>query len=162
MARTLYRIAAVLILLFAAGHSAGFPWSDPSWGVDLRAMQTSRFNVLGFSRTLWDFYVGFGLTISVLLVFAALLAWRLGNLAAEASPVARGMGGALALCRAGCRAAEAAPFARGTGGALALCFAILTVLDWMYFFTIPIAMAGVITVCLAAAAWLSPTNTRLR
>jgi hypothetical protein len=30
-----YRIAAVLLLLFEAGHTSGFPWSDPQWGVDL-------------------------------------------------------------------------------------------------------------------------------
>jgi hypothetical protein len=30
-----YRIAAVLLLLFDAGHTSGFPWSDPKWGVDL-------------------------------------------------------------------------------------------------------------------------------
>jgi len=29
-----YRIAAVLLLLFEAGHTSGFPWSDPRWGVD--------------------------------------------------------------------------------------------------------------------------------
>src|SRR5262245_46310761 len=39
--RTLYRIAAVLILLLALGHSAGYPWSDPAWGVDLHAIQSS-------------------------------------------------------------------------------------------------------------------------
>ena len=30
----LYRIAAVLLLLFAAGHTLGFRESDPTWGVD--------------------------------------------------------------------------------------------------------------------------------
>lgn len=131
-ARVLYRISAVLILLFDLGHSAGFPWSDPKWGVDTGAMRSSHFMVLGFSRTYWDFYVGFGLIISVFLLLAAILAWQLGSLSAQA-----------------------APFLRGTAWALALGFAAITVLNWMYFFTIPIVFSGVITVCLAAAAWLS-------
>lgn len=88
--------------------------------------------VLGFSRTYWDFYVGFGLIISVFLLLAAILAWQLGSLPAEALP-----------------------FLRGTAWALALGFAAMTVLNCMYFFTIPIVFSGVIAVCLAAAAWLS-------
>ncbi|MES2152807.1 MAG: hypothetical protein V4508_23780 [Pseudomonadota bacterium] len=132
MTRTLYRIAAVLILLLDVGHTAGYPWSDPAWGVNLQVIQSSHFNVLGFSRTYWDFYVGFGLSVSVFLLLAAMLAWRLGSLPAQV----------LALMRS-------------TAWALALCFAALTVLNWTYFFTIPIAMSSSITVCLAAAAWYS-------
>ena len=33
-ASTFYRIAAVLLLLFAVGHTPGFRQSDPTWGVD--------------------------------------------------------------------------------------------------------------------------------
>ena len=131
--RILYRISAVLILLFDLGHSAGFPWSDPKWGVDTAAMRSSHFQVLGFSRTYWDFYVGFGLTISVFLLLAAILAWQLGSLPAQTPPLMR-----------------------GTAWALALGFAAMTVLNWMYFFTIPIVFSGVITLLLVAAAWLSP------
>ena len=39
-ASALYRIAAVLLLLFDAGHTSGFPWSDPNWSVDLGSMQS--------------------------------------------------------------------------------------------------------------------------
>jgi len=127
--RLLYRIAAVLILLFDLGHSAGYPWSDPKWGVDPGPMRSSHFNVLGFSRTYWDFYVGFGLQISVFLLLAAILAWQLGSLPAQAFP-----------------------FMRGTTWALAVCFAAVTVLSCLYFFVIPIAFGAVITVCLVAAA----------
>ena len=132
MTRALYRIASVLILLLALGHSLGYPWSDPAWGVDLRAMQTSRFNILGFSRTYWDFYVGHGLFVSAFLLLAAMLVWQLGSLPAKTLRLLRGM-----------------------AWALALCFAALAVLSWMYFFTIPIVFTGLITVCLVAAAWCS-------
>jgi hypothetical protein len=130
--RVIYRIAAVLILLFDVGHSAGYPWSDPSWGVDLRTIQSSHFQVIGFSRTYWDFYVGFGLFVSVFLILAAILAWQLSSLPAET----------LRLVRV-------------TAWALTICFAAVTVLSWMFFFTIPIAFSAVITVCLFIGAWRS-------
>jgi hypothetical protein len=130
--RLLYRSAAVLILLFDVGHSAGYPWSDPKWGVDTGAMRSTHFQVLGFSRTYWDFYVGFGLDVSVFLLLAAILAWQLGGLPGQTM-------GAL----------------RTTACALSLCFAGVTILSWMYFFIIPIVFSGLITICLVSATWLS-------
>ena len=130
--RVLYRSAAVLILLFDLGHSAGAPWSDPGWGVDLGAIQSSHFKVFGFSRTYWDFYVGFGWIVSVFLLLAAIVAWQLGSLPAQSLRLVR-----------------------PTAWALALCFAAVTVLNWVYFFTIPIAFSSAITVCLVAAGWRS-------
>jgi hypothetical protein len=127
-----YRIAAVLLLLFAVGHTSGFPWSDPQWGVDLGSMRSTHFDILGSSRTYWDFYVGFGLSVSVLLLLAVALAWQLGGLPAET----------LALMR-------------GTAWTFALCFAAITVVSWKYLFIIPIVFSIVITLCLCAAAWLS-------
>jgi hypothetical protein len=73
-----HRIAAVLLLLFDAGHTSGFPWSDPKWRVDLGSMRSTHFYIMGFSRTYWDFYVGFGLFVSVFLLLAVVLAWQLG------------------------------------------------------------------------------------
>jgi|SRR5579863_2690763 hypothetical protein len=127
-----YRIAAVLLLLFDAGHTSGFPWSDPKWRVDLGSMQSTHFDILGSSRTYWDFYVGFGLFVSVFLVLAVVLAWQLGGLPPES----------LALMR-------------GTAWTFALCFVVITVLSWRYFFIIPIVFSVVTTLCLTAAAWLS-------
>jgi hypothetical protein len=127
-----YRIAAVLLLLFDAGHTSGFPWSDPAWGVDLASVRSTHFYIMGFSRTYWHFYVGFGLFVSVFMLLAVVLAWQLGGLPPES----------LALMR-------------GTAWAFALCFAGITVLSWKYFFIIPIVFSIVITLCLTAAAWLS-------
>jgi hypothetical protein len=130
----LYRISSVLLLLFAAGHTLGFRQTDPEWGVDslIGSMRSVRFDVQGFSRTYWDFYVGFGLFVSVFLVFAVVLAWQLGGLAPEA------------LARM-----------RGPAWALVICFAAVTILSWRYFFIAPLVSAIVITMCLTAAAWLS-------
>src|SRR5260370_35781899 len=93
-----YRIAAVLLLLCDVGHTSGFPWSDPTWGVDLGSMQLTPFYIMGFSRTYWPFYVGFGLFVSVLLLLEVVLACPLDG--PPPAPVARisGPARAFGLC----------------------------------------------------------------
>ena len=129
-----YRIAAVLLLLFAVGHTLGFRQSDPKWGVDalLGSMRSIHFDVQGFNRTYWDLFVAAGFSVGVFYLFAAILAWQLGGLPA----------------------ATLAPM-RGIAWAFALCFAAITVVSWRYLFVIPIVFSIVITLCLTAAAWLS-------
>jgi hypothetical protein len=129
-----YRTAAVLLLIFAAGHTYGFRQSDPSWGVDtlLGSMRSIHFEVQGFSRTYWDLFVGAGLFVGVFLLFAAILAWQLGGLPAATQAVMR-----------------------GTAWAFALCFAAITILSWKYLFVIPVVFSLLITVSLTVAAWLS-------
>src|SRR5258708_6087536 len=133
-----YRIAAVLLLLFEAGHTSGFPLSDPYCGVDLGSMRLTHFYIMGFSRTYWDFYVGFGLFVSAFLLLAVVLAWQLGGLPPES----------LALMR-------------GTAWTFAFCFVAITVLSWKHFFIIPIIFSTVITLCLTGAAWLSTKQASL-
>jgi hypothetical protein len=129
-----YRIAAVLLLLFAAGHTFGFRQSDPAWGVDalLASMRSIHFDVQGFNRSYWDLFQAAGFSVGVFYLFAAILAWQLGGLPAAS----------LALMR-------------GTAWAFALCFAAITLVSWRFLFILPIAFSIVITICLAAAAWLS-------
>ena len=129
-----YRIAAVVLLLFAAGHTLGFRQSDPAWGVDslLASMRSIHFDVQGFNRSYWDLFEAAGFSVGVFYLFAAILAWQLGGLPAAS----------LALMR-------------GTAWAFALCFAAITVVSWRYLFILPIAFSIVITICLAVAAWLS-------
>lgn len=133
-ASVLYRIASILLLLFAAGHTLGFRKIDPRWGVDslIASMRAIHFDAQGFSRSYWDFYTGFGLSVTVFLLFAAFLAWQLGGLPAKSLA---GM--------------------RGIAWALALCFAVVTVLSWGYFFIVPVVFSSVVTICLVGAAWLS-------
>ena len=133
-ASLLYRIAAVLLLLFAVGHTLGFRQSDPGWGVDalLGSMRSIHFDVQGFSRSYWDLFVAAGFSVGVFYFFAAVLAWQLGGLPAET----------LALLRS-------------TAWAFAACFATITIVSWRYLFSLPVVFSGLITVCLIAAAWLS-------
>src|SRR5258707_9676370 len=77
-----YRISAVLLLLFAIGHTLGFRQSDPQWGIDalLGSMRSIHFDVQGFNRTYWDLFVAAGLSVGVVYLFAAVLAWQFGGL----------------------------------------------------------------------------------
>jgi len=135
-----YRVAAVLLLLFAVGHTLGFRQSDPQWGVDalLVSMRSIHFDVQGFKRTYWDLFEAAGFSVGVLYLFAAILAWQLGSLPAET------------LARV-----------RGTAWAFALCFAAITAVSWRYLFVLPIVFSLVITLSLTAAAWLSGTQVSM-
>src|SRR6185369_17310804 len=98
-ASTFYRIAAVLLVLFAAGHTLGFRQSDPAWGVDalLASMQSIHFEVQGFTRTYWDLFEAAGFSVGVFYLFAAILAWQLGALPAATLAAMRGTTWAFAL-----------------------------------------------------------------
>ena len=130
----LYRTASVLLLLWAAGHTIGFRQIDPAWHVDslVDSMKSTHFNANGSVRTYWDFFVGFGLFVSVLMVFAAIVAWQLGGLPAET------------LARM-----------RMVAWGFVICVGIVTWLSWRYFFVIPVVFSIVILLCVTAAAWLS-------
>ena len=130
----LYRIASVLLLLFAAGHTLGFRQNNPQWGAEavLGSMRSVRFDAQGFSRTYWDFFSAFGFFFSVFLLFAATLAWLLGGLPSETLKRVRSI-----------------------AWTLAICFVAVTALSWRYAFTTPTVFSTLITMCLVAAAWLS-------
>ncbi len=133
-ASLLYKIASCLLVLYFVGHTLGFRQTDPRWGVGslVESMRTIHFDAQGFSRTYWDFYVGFGFLVSVFFMFTAVLAWQLGAMSQEAlvhMPVLT--------------------------WALAISFIGVTVLSWRYFFIAPIVFSSVITLCLILAAWLS-------
>jgi hypothetical protein len=129
-----YRIAAVLLLLFALGHTLGFRQSDPAWGADamLAQMRSIHFDVQGFNRSYWDLFQAAGFCVGVFYLFSAILAWQLGGLPPTTLPQMR-----------------------GTAWAFALTFAAITVISWRYLFILPIVFGIVITICLAAAAWRS-------
>lgn len=131
----LYRVAAVLLILFAVAHTLGFSQPpDPRWGVDalVASMRSLHFDVQGSSRTFWDFFMAAGLSMGVLYLFAGILAWQLGGLPPET------------LARM-----------RVVAWALTVCFAAITVVSWIYLFITAVVFSAVVTLCLASAAWLS-------
>jgi hypothetical protein len=134
-ASLLYRIAAVLLLLFAVAHTLGFSQPpDPKWGVDalVGSMRSLHFDVQGSSRTYWDFFMAARSTVGVFYLFASVLAWQLGGLPAET------------LARM-----------RGVTWAFGLCFAAITVVSWRYLFLVAVVFSAVVALCLISAAWLA-------
>jgi hypothetical protein len=130
----LYRIASVLLVLFAAGHTLGFlKFKAPTpEGVAVReAMANVVFSVRGKTFTYERFYVGFGLFITVSLLFSAFVAWHLSILASR-NPQAIGFLGWVFF------AVQLASLA----------------LSWMFFFPITAVFSGLVAVCIGWAAWL--------
>jgi hypothetical protein len=133
-ATLLYRIAAVVFVLFAAGHTFGFLSFRPSSPEGLavyEAMNSVQFAFAGAKYSYAKFYTGFGLTVTAYMLFSAFLAWDLGSRAAGQPK---------------------------TIGALAWAFAAVQlacfVLSVMYFFLVPVLFSAAVVVCLVWAAWL--------
>ena len=135
-ASLLYRVASVLMVLFALGHTLGFRQDVPEWGATsvIAAMRATHFDAQGFDRTYWDFFCAFGTFFSVFLLTSGWLAWQLGGLSQGAPE----------------------PFARHTAWALLVSFGAITILCFRYAFTTPVVFSVLITVCLAAAVWRGP------
>ena len=132
-AKLLYRIAAVVLVLFAVGHTTGFLTFRPESAEGLavyHAMNNVHFDFNGAARSYAEFYTGFGLLVTAYLLFCAVLAWHLGSLATS-HPRAIGM--------------------------LAWAFVAVQlanlVLSVLYFFIVPATMSAAIFICLLWAAW---------
>ncbi len=131
----LYRTAAVLLVLFAAGHTYGFlkfkPPSDEGaavWAV----MNTVHFQLQGHSYTYAGFYVGFGLFVTAYLLFSAYLAWHLGGLARK-NPQAIG----------------------ALGWVFFALQVVSVVLSVQYFFLQPAVISGLVAACAGLGAVLA-------
>ena len=136
-ASALYRVASVLLILFAVGHTVGFlKFKAPS--VEGRAVWDSMNNVhfrLGrASSSYGGFYIGFGLFATLYLLFAAYLAWHLGGLA------------------------RSNPQAIGALGWMFFAVQVVSlVLSWKYFLPPPVILSGLVAICLGWASWLVGT-----
>jgi len=134
-ANTLYKIASVLLVFFAAGHTFGFlnfKPPSPEGRAVYDSMNSVHFQVKGSNFSYGGFYRGFGLSITVYLFFSAFLAWYLGawagsNLRATAT----------------------------LGWALCAVQLVSLVLSWIYFSVVPAMFSALVAVCLGWAAWLA-------
>jgi hypothetical protein len=134
-ATVFYRIAAVLLILFAAGHTAGFLRFKPptAEAVAVRdAMGSVRFPVGRSQFTYRDFYVGFGLFVTVYFLFSAFVAWHLGEVV-RTNPHAIG----------------------ALGWVFFAVQLVIVALSWIYFFAAPIVFSVLVAACVGAAAWLA-------
>jgi hypothetical protein len=78
------RIASVLALVQGVLHTIGGVFGTPPPGpgaIAAEAMKTNQFLVTGLTRSYWDFYIGFGLGITISLVIEGIVFWQLSLLA---------------------------------------------------------------------------------
>jgi hypothetical protein len=122
------RAASIIALLFAIGHTLGRPWT-PATALDagavVDAMKAIRFEAMGANRTYWDFYVGFGVSVSVYLAAQAATLWLLGGVARREPRLAR-------------------PFIV----LLIASFAAIGWITWTNFFPLPLVLCLAVVVCL--------------
>lgn len=133
-ATVLYRIASVVLVLFAAGHTVGFLKFVPPT-TEGRAvwdgMKNVSFSVGKATATYEQFYTGFGMFATAYLVFAAYLAWCLGSMARTAP-------------------SAMIPLAWGFFALHVLSIA----LSWRYFLLPPIVLSALAASTTGWAAWL--------
>jgi hypothetical protein len=78
------RIASVLTFVHAALHTIGGVFGGAAPGMQqatVAVMKANEFQVMGVMRSYWDFYMGFGLAVSVFLTMEAVVFWQLSSLA---------------------------------------------------------------------------------
>jgi hypothetical protein len=133
------RIASILSLLTAAGHTLGgrSSWSPVGENDTLRAMQSFHMNVFGVSRTYHDFFMGFGYSISIYLLLQTVVLWLLASLTKRDLKSAR-------------------PFI----AAFLLASVALVILSWVFIFPIPAACFALVTVCLVVSYVLALRSQR--
>lgn len=80
--RRMFRAAAFLQAFMAITHTFGL-FADESRGLvldaALKVVQSQTMDVMGSERTIWEFYIGFGLLFTVAMLVAAAISWTLGS-----------------------------------------------------------------------------------
>lgn len=79
---TFLRIAAVLTLIHSTLHTIGGVFGNvPSGPAEnaVAAMKSNEFVMMGSLHTYWNFYMGFGLGVSISLTMEAIVFWLLAS-----------------------------------------------------------------------------------
>lgn len=141
-ATLLYRIASVLLVLFAVGHTVGFLKFTPPTPESIAvhdAMDRVQFPIGNGKFTYGGFYRGFGLFCTAYLLFTAFLAWHLGGLA------------------------QTNPQAIGALGWIFVALQLVSLLlSWIYFLPPPVVLSAIVAICTGWAAWLIPASNAVR
>jgi hypothetical protein len=124
------RAAAVLQALGTLGHTMAThsPSRGPEEQAVFDAMRAYHFTVMGASRSHFDFYKGYELSITVLFAVLAVLMWQLGNLSRSEPRHAMPLIVTILICQV-----------------------LLDVVGWTNFFAGPGVMSILISLCLVAA-----------
>jgi hypothetical protein len=126
------RVASMLAFVHAALHTVGGVFSKVAPGAEqtaVDAMKGNAFVAMGVTRTMWDFYRGMGLAVTIFLTLAAVVLWQMAVLAK----------------------AEIFPVVRPVLGAFVLGFLLMAVVSWEYFFAGPLVAELLIAACVGMA-----------
>ena len=129
----LFRIAAILLVLFATAHTIGFLKFVPPTPEGKSVMDA--MNTVGLQPgavyTYGGFYRGFGLFVTVYLLFVAYVAWHLGELARKL------------------------PAAAGSLPWILFCVQLASLaIAWRYYPPPPVVSSALVALCLGWAAFL--------
>jgi len=125
------RVASFLQALGTVGHTmASFdsPSRGPGEEAVFNVMRAYRFKILGLTRSHWDFYQGYELSITVTFAILAVLMWQLSSLSRTAPEHARPLIITVLICEI-----------------------FMGIIGWEYFFAGPGVMSILIALCLVAA-----------
>lgn len=78
------RIASAITFIHAVLHTVGGVFGKPAPGpaaAAVEAMKLNTFLLMGHTRSYWDFYLGMGLAVSIVLTAEAVIFWQLASLA---------------------------------------------------------------------------------
>jgi hypothetical protein len=129
----LYRVAAGLLAFFAIGHTVGL-LPPRHLMPEAKAVRDSmfgvHFQVMGADSTWGGFYLGFGLFVTVYLLFAAIFAWQIGNLSQSRPQEIQVLAWTFFVSQVA-----------------------TAVLSWKYFFLAPTIFSILISICVGLAAW---------
>jgi hypothetical protein len=140
-ASVLLRIAAVLTLLHGVLHTIGGAFGQPPPGAQetaVLAMKANQFPAMGVMRTYWDFFMGYGLVITVGFLVQAVVFWQLASLVKTDAGRARPM-----------------------VMAFSVSYMAYAVVSLRYFFVAPVVLELVIALCLLGAWVLAARTERM-
>lgn len=131
------RIASMLTLLNCVLHTVGGVFGKPRNGAEeyavIETMKGHQFNVMGSLRAYWDFFFGYGLSVTVTLFVQCILFWQLSNIIKTYPAVAKPI---VLLFIFNC--------------------VLISAISWKYFFAGPGITQLLIAAALAAAYFTAP------
>ena len=127
------RIASGVTLLHCVLHTIGGVFVSPSHGAEeiavIETMKSHRFDMMGSMRSYWDFFLGYGLFVTIVLLVLSIFFWQLASLA-KTNPA----------------------WMRPILAVFCFNFIAMAIVSWRYFFIAPAIAELLIAVCLLVAA----------
>jgi hypothetical protein len=125
------RVASFFQALGTVAHTMSTfysPSRGPGEEAVFNVMRALRFDIMGLTRSHWDFYQGYQLSITVTFAFLAVLMWQLSSLSRTAPEHVRPLIVTILVCEI-----------------------FMSIIFWEYFFAGPGGMSTLIALCLVAA-----------